>query len=61
MHADAVAAVREAAAGALAPAAGRPLLVMLSGGRDSVCLLDVALALHGPRELGALHVNYGLR
>jgi tRNA(Ile)-lysidine synthase len=58
---DVVAAVRESAAGALAPAAGRPLLVMLSGGRDSVCLLDVALALHGPAELGALHVNYGLR
>jgi tRNA(Ile)-lysidine synthase len=52
---------RDAAAGALAPAAARPLLVMLSGGRDSVCLLDVALALHGPRELAALHVNYGLR
>src|SRR5437588_17940 len=34
---------------------------MLSGGRDSVCLLDVALALHGPRDLRALHVNYGLR
>jgi tRNA(Ile)-lysidine synthase len=58
---DLLAAVRESAAGALAPAAGRPLLVMLSGGRDSVCLLDVALALHGPGELGALHVNYGLR
>jgi tRNA(Ile)-lysidine synthase len=52
---------REAAAGALAPSAGRPLLVMLSGGRDSVCLLDVAHALHGPHELSALHVNYGLR
>ena len=52
---------REAAAGSLAPAAGRPLLVMLSGGRDSVCLLDGALALHGPQRLGALHVNYGLR
>ncbi len=38
---------------------GEPLLVMVSGGADSVCLLDVA------RELGAdvsvLHVNYGLR
>jgi tRNA(Ile)-lysidine synthase len=56
-----VAVAREAAAGALAPAAGGPLLVMLSGGRDSVCLLDVALALHGPQELSALHVNYGLR
>ncbi|MBX5470095.1 MAG: tRNA lysidine(34) synthetase TilS [Thermoleophilaceae bacterium] len=39
--------------------AGEPLLVLLSGGADSVCLLDVA------RELGArvsaLHVNHGLR
>jgi tRNA(Ile)-lysidine synthase len=56
-----VAVVREAAAGALTQAADRPLLVMLSGGRDSVCLLDVALALHGARELSVLHVNYGLR
>ncbi|MEA2426737.1 MAG: tRNA(Ile)-lysidine synthase [Thermoleophilaceae bacterium] len=40
-------------------AAGEPLLVMLSGGADSVCLLDVAVKL-GARA-GALHVNYGLR
>jgi tRNA(Ile)-lysidine synthase len=39
--------------------AGRPLLVMLSGGADSVCLLDVAVLL-GAR-VSALHVNYGLR
>jgi tRNA(Ile)-lysidine synthase len=39
--------------------AGQPLLVMLSGGADSVCLLDCALAL-GAR-VSALHVNYGLR
>ena len=39
--------------------AGRPLLVMLSGGADSVCLLDVAVEL-GAR-VAALHVNYGLR
>lgn len=58
---DVVALVREAAERPLALAAGRPLLVMLSGGRDSVCLLDVALALRGPRQLLALHVNYGLR
>jgi tRNA(Ile)-lysidine synthase len=38
---------------------GEPLLVMLSGGGDSVCLLDVALRL-GAR-VRALHVNYGLR
>ena len=38
---------------------GEPLLVMLSGGADSVCLLDVAVRL-GARA-SALHVNYGLR
>lgn len=38
---------------------GEPLLVMLSGGADSVCLLDVALTL-GARAR-ALHVDYGLR
>jgi tRNA(Ile)-lysidine synthase len=39
----------------------RPILVMISGGRDSTCLLDVAVALLGPASLSALHVNYGLR
>lgn len=39
--------------------AGAPLLVMLSGGADSVCLLDVALRLEA--DVSALHVNYGLR
>ena len=39
----------------------RPVLAMLSGGRDSVCLLDVAVALRTPVEVSALHVNYGLR
>jgi tRNA(Ile)-lysidine synthase len=34
---------------------------MLSGGRDSVCLLDLAVRLLGPRAVTALHVNYGLR
>jgi tRNA(Ile)-lysidine synthase len=34
---------------------------MLSGGRDSVCLLDVAVALCGAEHVHALHVNYGLR
>jgi tRNA(Ile)-lysidine synthase len=38
-----------------------PLVVMLSGGRDSVCLLDLAVEIHGVRALLALHVNYGLR
>lgn len=40
---------------------GRPVVAMLSGGRDSTCLLDVAVTLCGPRLVGALHVNYGLR
>lgn len=34
---------------------------MLSGGRDSVCLLDVAVRLCEPGAVHALHVNYGLR
>jgi tRNA(Ile)-lysidine synthase len=37
------------------------LVAMLSGGRDSVCLLDVAVALSGAANVCALHVNYGLR
>ncbi|HMD57917.1 MAG TPA: tRNA lysidine(34) synthetase TilS [Solirubrobacteraceae bacterium] len=40
---------------------GEPLLAMISGGRDSTCLLDVLVTLRGPRQVGALHVNYGLR
>jgi tRNA(Ile)-lysidine synthase len=39
----------------------RPVVVMLSGGRDSTCLLDVAVAVRGADALTALHVNYGLR
>jgi len=44
----------------LLPAA-EPVVVLLSGGRDSVCLLDVAVRLAGPEAISALHVNYGLR
>ena len=40
---------------------GRPVVAMLSGGRDSVCLLDLAVRLCGPEHVGALHLNYGLR
>jgi tRNA(Ile)-lysidine synthase len=50
-------AVRE---GGMLPA-GTPLVAMLSGGRDSVCLLDLAARLLGVGEVTALHVNYGLR
>jgi tRNA(Ile)-lysidine synthase len=45
------------ATGTLAP--GGPVAVLLSGGRDSVCLLGVALELGG--RVAAVHVNYGLR
>ncbi len=38
-----------------------PLLVMLSGGRDSTCLLDLAVALRPAGSVRALHVNYALR
>jgi tRNA(Ile)-lysidine synthase len=40
---------------------GTPVVAMLSGGRDSVCLLDLAVRLLGPGAVTALHVNYGLR
>jgi tRNA(Ile)-lysidine synthase len=42
-------------------AEGRPVLVLLSGGGDSVCLLDVAVRVAGAEAVRALHVNYGLR
>jgi tRNA(Ile)-lysidine synthase len=48
---------RVGATGLLEP--GADVLVLLSGGRDSVCLLDVAVALDCAAR--ALHVNYGLR
>ena len=35
--------------------------MLLSGGRDSVCLLDVAVRSPAPARSRALHVNYGLR
>ena len=42
-------------------AAGRPVVVLLSGGRDSTCLLDLAVAIAGREPVIALHLNYGLR
>lgn len=39
--------------------AGAPVVVLLSGGRDSVCLLDCAVRLDA--RVTALHVNFGLR
>jgi tRNA(Ile)-lysidine synthase len=41
--------------------AGKPVVALLSGGRDSVCLLDLCARLLGPDAVTALHVNYGLR
>jgi len=38
-----------------------PVLAMLSGGRDSVCMLDLAVRARGANAVRALHVNYGLR
>ncbi len=55
--ADLVAAVKKT--GLLRP--GTPVVALLSGGRDSVCLLHIAVGLLGPGEVTALHVNYDLR
>jgi len=40
---------------------GRRVVVLLSGGRDSTCLLDLAVRVSGREAVSALHVNYGLR
>jgi tRNA(Ile)-lysidine synthase len=53
--------VREAVSASGLIARDRSVVTMLSGGRDSVCLLDVAAALLGSERVRALHVNYGLR
>ncbi len=58
MEADRI--LEEVREGGLLPA-GAPVVAMLSGGRDSVCLLDVAVRLLGAEGVSALHVNYGLR
>jgi tRNA(Ile)-lysidine synthase len=39
----------------------RSLVAMLSGGRDSVCMLDLAVRARGADAVVALHVDYGLR
>lgn len=58
MSADAILA-RAREQGLLAP--GRQVVVLLSGGRDSSCLLDVAVRIAGSDAVRALHVNYALR
>jgi tRNA(Ile)-lysidine synthase len=50
---------RVVSGGLIAPPA--PVVAMLSGGRDSVCMLDLAVRARGPEAVLALHVNYGLR
>ena len=50
---------RALAEGLLAP--GTTVVAMLSGGRDSVCMLDLAVRVVGPEQVTALHMNYGLR
>lgn len=42
-------------------AEGRAVVVLLSGGRDSTCLLDLAARIAGASAVTALHLNYGLR
>ncbi len=50
---------RVRATGLLPP--GEPVVVLLSGGRDSVCLLDVSTRIAEPDAVVALHVNHRLR
>ena len=40
---------------------GEPVVVMLSGGPDSVCLIDVAVTIVGSDSVRAIHVDHGLR
>jgi len=57
MAASALSKVR--AAGILTP--GERVLALVSGGRDSTCLVDVLVSILGAAHVAALHVNYGLR
>ncbi|WP_051472258.1 tRNA lysidine(34) synthetase [Patulibacter minatonensis] len=43
------------------PPPGHPVVVALSGGRDSLCLLDVARRICGGDDLLAVHVHHALR
>ena len=42
-------------------AQGRPVVIMFSGGRDSTCLLDLAVRIAGVEAVSTVHANYGLR
>ena len=42
-------------------AAADRVVALVSGGRDSVCLLDVLVSICGGSRVTVLHVNYGLR
>ncbi|MSW87687.1 MAG: tRNA lysidine(34) synthetase TilS [Actinobacteria bacterium] len=53
--------VVEAARGSGLLPPGGPVVVLLSGGPDSVCLTDVAARLAGARSVTALHIDHGLR
>ncbi len=50
---------RVRATGLLRP--GAPVVVGLSGGRDSLCLLGLAARVAGPEHVLAVHVHHGLR
>src|SRR6202011_5410702 len=41
--------------------ASERVLALVSGGRDSVCLLDVLVRICGAERVAVLHVDYGLR
>ncbi|HEX3608296.1 MAG TPA: tRNA lysidine(34) synthetase TilS [Solirubrobacterales bacterium] len=57
---DTEAMIESVRVGGLLPA-GVPVVAMLSGGRDSICLVDLLARLLGTEAVTALHVNYGLR
>jgi tRNA(Ile)-lysidine synthase len=59
-HDDVSRVLERVRAGGLLHAEDR-YIALVSGGRDSVCLFDLMLTLHGSATLTVLHVNYGLR
>ena len=59
-HPDGYRVLERVQAGGLLGSADRHI-ALVSGGRDSVCLLDVIVTLRGAATLAVLHVNYALR